>query len=66
MGPAGIAAVAEAVEVPVIAISGVTSERVGELLAAGAWGVAVVGAISGAADPAAATRRFLEELERAR
>jgi thiamine-phosphate pyrophosphorylase len=66
MGPAGIAAVAEVVEVPVIAISGVTSERVGELLAAGAWGVAVVGAISGAADPAAATRRFLEKLEQAR
>jgi len=66
MGPAGIAAVARAVQVPVIAISGVTSERVGELLAAGAWGVAVVGAISGTADPAAATRRFLEELEQAR
>jgi thiamine-phosphate pyrophosphorylase len=66
MGPAGIAAVTDAVEVPVIAISGVTCERVGELLGAGAWGVAVVGAISGAADPAAATRRFLEELERGR
>lgn len=66
MGTAGIAAVAEAVEVPVIAISGVTADRVGELLAAGAWGVAVVGAISGAADPAAATRRFLDELAGAR
>jgi thiamine-phosphate pyrophosphorylase len=66
MGAEGIAAVAEAVDVPVIAISGVTADRVGELLAAGAWGVAVVGAISGAADPAAATRRFLDELARAR
>lgn len=66
MGPAGIAAVAQAVDVPVIAISGVTAEHVGELLAAGAWGVAVVGAVSGAADPAAATRRFLDELGRAR
>lgn len=66
MGPAGVAAVADAVAVPVIAISGVTADRVGELLAAGAWGVAVVGAISGAPDPAAATRRFLEELERTR
>jgi len=66
MGPAGIAAVAEAVEVPVIAISGVTAAHVGELLAAGAWGVAVVGAVSGADDPAAATHRLLEELGRAR
>lgn len=64
MGPAGIAAVAQAVDVPVIAISGVTAERIGELLAAGAWGVAVVEAVSGAADPAAATRRLLAELAR--
>ena len=63
MGPQGVGAVARAVDVPVIAISGVTAERVGELLAAGAWGVAVVEAVSGAADPAAATRRLLEELE---
>lgn len=57
---------AQAVDVPVIAISGVTPEHVGELLAAGAWGVAVVGAVSGAADPTAATRRFLQELGRVR
>ncbi|UOY02474.1 thiamine phosphate synthase [Blastococcus sp. PRF04-17] len=62
IGPAGVQAVAEAVSVPVIAISGVTVERVSELLAAGAWGVAVTAAVSGAPDPAAATRRFLEEL----
>lgn len=66
LGSAGLAAVAQAVDVPVIAISGVTHEHVGELLAAGAWGVAVVGAVSGAADPAAATRRFLQELGRVR
>ena len=66
MGPAGVAAVAQAVDVPVIAISGVTAEHVGELLAVGAWGVAVVGAVSGVADPAAATRRLLEELRQAR
>ena len=59
LGPAGIRAVAEAVAVPVIAIGGVTAGRVGELLAAGARGVAVVGAVSGAADPGAATRELL-------
>ncbi len=63
IGPTGVAAVAGAVDVPVIAIGGVTAERVGELLAAGAWGIAVVGAVSGASDPAAATRRLLQELD---
>jgi thiamine-phosphate pyrophosphorylase len=62
LGSTGIQAVAEAVDVPVIAIGGVTAERVGDLLAAGAAGVAVVGAVSGAADPGAATRRLLEAL----
>jgi thiamine-phosphate pyrophosphorylase len=66
VGPDVVGAVAHAVEVPVIAIGGVTAERVGELLAAGAWGVAVVDAVSGADDPTAATRRLLSELERAR
>lgn len=62
LGPAGVRAVAEAVAVPVIAIGGVTAGRVGELLAAGAAGVAVVGAVSAAADPGAATRELLRAL----
>jgi thiamine-phosphate pyrophosphorylase len=55
IGPAGIAAVARAVPVPVIAIGGVTAGTVAELRGAGAHGVAVVGAVSDAPDPAAAT-----------
>jgi thiamine-phosphate pyrophosphorylase len=66
LGPAGVAAGAAAVDVPVIAIGGVTADRVGELVAAGAAGVAVVGAVSHAADPSAATRRLLQALEGAR
>ncbi|WP_198598154.1 thiamine phosphate synthase [Blastococcus atacamensis] len=62
LGPAGIAAVAAAVDVPVIAIGGVTADRVAALLAAGAAGVAVVGAVTGAPDPAAATRELLRAL----
>ena len=62
LGPARIGAVAAAVAVPVIAIGGITAERVPELLAAGAAGIAVVGAVSGAADPAAATRQLLRAL----
>ncbi len=64
LGAAGVALVAAAVAVPVIAIGGITLERVPELLAAGAHGVAVVGAVSDAADPAAAVRRLLAALAR--
>jgi thiamine-phosphate pyrophosphorylase len=63
--PQGLGAlerVAAAVEVPVIAIGGITPERVAEVRHAGAAGVAVIAAILSADDPAAATRRFLDAL----
>ncbi|MER7439677.1 thiamine phosphate synthase [Micromonospora avicenniae] len=62
IGVAGVRAVAGAVDVPVIAIGGVTASAVPELRAAGAYGVAVVGALSGAADPARATTELIEAL----
>ncbi|GAB3140081.1 thiamine phosphate synthase [Micromonospora sonneratiae] len=62
IGPAGIRDVTGAVAVPVIAIGGVTPARVPELLAAGAYGVAVVGAVSTAADPARATAALVGAL----
>ncbi|WP_442788610.1 thiamine phosphate synthase [Dactylosporangium sp. NBC_01737] len=58
IGPAGVRAVVEAVDVPVIAIGGVTPERAAELFAAGAHAVAVVGAMSASPDPAATAARF--------
>lgn len=66
LGPQAVGAVADAVQVPVIAIGGVTAQRVPELLAAGAHGVAVVTAISDAPDPALATRALLDTLGGAR
>jgi thiamine-phosphate pyrophosphorylase len=61
IGAAGVAAVAGAVPgLPVLAIGGVTAARVPELRAAGAHGVAVVGAL--AADPGRATEDFLKAL----
>src|SRR6266545_2694979 len=54
--------VAEAVPIPVIAIGAVTASRVPELLAAGAYGVAVVTAVSDAPDPAAAVAELLAAL----
>ena len=44
---------------PVIAIGGITPERVPELKAAGAYGVAAIGALWQADDPAAATLSML-------
>ena len=63
IGPAGVGAVARAVPgVPVIAIGGVTVDAVASLVAAGAHGVAVVSALSAAADPARAAAAFLGAL----
>jgi len=65
LGPAGVGAVAAAVQIPVVAVAAVTAARVGELIAAGAHGVAVVSAISDAEDPGAATAALLRALETA-
>jgi thiamine-phosphate pyrophosphorylase len=62
LGPAGLAAVVDAVSVPVVAISGITAGRVPELLDAGAHGVAVVAAVYGAANPTTAAVELLEAL----
>jgi thiamine-phosphate pyrophosphorylase len=62
IGPAGVAAVAAAVDVPVVAVGGVTADRVTDLRAAGAHGVAVVGAVSAASDPRAAAERLARAL----
>ena len=58
IGPAGVAAVAAAVRVPVIAIGGVTETTAAELRAAGAYGVAVVAAVCSAPDPREAAARL--------
>lgn len=59
LGPGRVREIAGAVDVPVIAIGGLTYARVPAVLAAGAHGVAVVGAVSDAIDPAGATRMLL-------
>lgn len=67
IGLDGLRSVVAAVEgVPVIAIAGVTAGRVDEVFAAGAWGVAVIGAVAGADDPRAATRQLAAAVEHAR
>lgn len=61
-GPALVAETAGAVRVPVLAIGGITPERVADVLAAGAHGVAVLSGVWHEADPVAAVGRYLEAL----
>jgi thiamine-phosphate pyrophosphorylase len=63
-GLARLREAARAVDVPVIAIGGVTPARVDDVLGAGAHGVAAISAILAADEPAEAVRRFLDRLPR--
>ncbi|MBK8481883.1 MAG: bifunctional hydroxymethylpyrimidine kinase/phosphomethylpyrimidine kinase [Proteobacteria bacterium] len=63
LGLDGLAAIVAAVDKPVIAIGGITAERVAGVLEAGAWGVAATAAVVCQPDPAAATRRLREAIE---
>ena len=65
IGVEGVAAVVGAVEVPVIAIAGITAATVEQVMAAGAWGVAVIGAIADAPDPHSATHDLMVAVAKA-
>lgn len=58
----GVAAIEAAKPARVIAIGGITPDRVDECLAAGAYGVAAVSALWSAPEPAAIARRMLVSL----
>ena len=58
----GLAAACAAVRIPVLAIAGITPERAGPCLDAGAWGVAVMSAVTRAAAPADAAAAFAEQI----
>lgn len=62
-GPELVRTTVQAVRAPVIAIGGITPERVGLMRDAGAYGVAVLGGVWRAADPAEAALRYLDALE---
>lgn len=62
-GPEGLAAACEAVPIPIIAIGGITHDRVRAALEAGAHGVAVLSAVATANDPEQATARFRASID---
>ena len=63
IGVEGLGRVASGLRVPVVGIGGITVDRVAEVASSGAAGVAVIGAVMGADDPAEAVRRLLEPFE---
>jgi len=66
--PLGLAALAAArhAGIPVLAQGGLDASNAGAAIASGAAGVAVTGAVLGAADPGAAARQLREALDTAR
>jgi len=63
IGRKGLAEIARAARVPVLAIGGINTARVGEVLAAGCAGVAVMGGVMRAADPEQEMRALLASLQ---
>jgi thiamine-phosphate pyrophosphorylase len=66
VGPALVRAVRPEVRVPLVGIGGITPANAGEVIRAGADGVAVISAVCAAPDPAAASAHFLDAIRRAR
>ncbi|MDQ2655737.1 MAG: sulfur carrier protein ThiS [Chloroflexota bacterium] len=66
LGLDGLARIAAAAPVPLVAIGGITPERVAGVMAAGAQGAAVIGAICEALDPRAVARDLRAAVDAAR
>ena len=67
IGPEGLAEVlAHAPGLPAAGIGGVAADNLDPVIGAGARGVAVIGAVMGAADPEAAARELRRRIEEAR
>lgn len=61
-GPALISEITKDTSIPVLAIGGITADKVDELVQAGAAGVAVISAIANAEDPKAAAEDLIKAL----
>lgn len=66
VGPDLVRKLRAEIRVPLIGIGGITHDNVGDVIRAGAAGVAVISAVCAAEDPERATRRFIEAIHAAR
>jgi thiamine-phosphate pyrophosphorylase len=64
-GPALVTEITKATNLPVLAVGGITAKNIGEVVKAGAAGVAVISAIANAEDPRAATEELSKALSEA-
>jgi len=62
VGPERLRRLRPSIRIPVLGIGGITAENVEAVIRAGADGVAVIGAVMGADDEAAAAERILERI----
>jgi thiamine-phosphate pyrophosphorylase len=62
LGPEGIAGIAAAAPVPILAIGGIDADKAPELVRAGAAGIAVMGAIMRSSAPGAEIKRLITAL----
>ncbi|MFA9416009.1 thiamine phosphate synthase [Natrinema sp. HArc-T2] len=63
VGPARIAAITDAVSIPIVGIGGITVDNAGEVVEAGASSVAVISEITAASRPRAATEALADVIE---
>ncbi|ELZ19055.1 thiamine phosphate synthase [Natrinema limicola] len=63
VGPERIAAIADAVSIPIVGIGGITADNAGAVVEAGASGVAVVSEITAASQPRIATETLTDVVE---
>jgi thiamine-phosphate pyrophosphorylase len=63
VGPGGINKIKSAVDMPVVAIGGISESNLGEVMKTGAAAAAVISAVMGAVDIEKATRRLVEIIE---
>lgn len=66
IGPAGLKVIRAAVTIPIVGIGGINSHNAAAVIAAGADGVAVISAVLGAPDVAAAARELAAAVRQAR
>lgn len=63
-GLEGLREMVDGIDIPIVAIGGIGRENVGEVMNAGAHGIAVISAVCCQPDPAAATRRLLNQIKK--
>ena len=65
MGPSLVETLQRTTRLPLVAIGGITPDRVEAVVASGAWGIAVLDGVWGGESPARAVEVYLAALDRA-